>query len=302
MTLAKGNPRIGIPAYFTSHAWMEAGFDDAELFETKQGRLMFKALEPLFRLFGFLGPAVRMHNEYLFVRHFGHEARLRQIRPSCIIEIGAGLSPRGIAFASADPDLRYIEGDLANMVEAKRNALGSAEIPSNYFLGTTDLLAEDFAGSLPEMPRAGDRLAVVTEGVTDYFSMSEKRTAFRNICSLLRAHGRGRYLLDIYARENFPHLPFLTQGFIRTLGHMVGRSFDDQLFERVEDACGFLIECGFDRAEELDLAELNRSDYQPPLKECTFRIVEAKVGEGPRRPTPGFPREPAPAIFRRGRE
>ncbi len=279
MKPTEGNQRIGIPAYFTSHAWVEARFDKADLFETKQGRLMFRAMEPLLRVFGFLGPAVRLHNEYLFVRHYAQEARLRQIRPTCIVEIGAGLSPRGIAFASADPDLRYIEVDLPNMVAAKRRALGGFPYPPNYFLGTVDLLAEDFSKTLPEMPRPGDRVAVVTEGVTDYFNMPEKRKAFRNIHSLLLAHGGGRYLLDIYARENFPQLPFLTNTFIRTLGRMVGRSFDDQLFERVADARRFLVGCGFDEAHELDLAELNTSAYQPPLGECTYRIVEAKVGE-----------------------
>ena len=278
MKPAEGNQRIGIPAYFTSHAWVEAGFDYADLFETKRGRLMFRALEPLFHLLGFLGPAVRLHNEYLFVRHYAHEARLRQIRPSCIVEIGAGLSPRGIAFASADPDLRYIEVDLPNMVEAKRSALGNFQRPPNYFLGSADLLADDFIDSLPEMPRPGDRVAVVTEGVTDYFNMSEKRAAFRNIRSLLLAHGGGRYLLDVYAREHFPNLPFLTGAFVRTLGQMVGRSFDDQLFARVEDARRFLVGCGFDKATELDLAELNTSVHQPPVEDCTFRIVEAGSG------------------------
>ena len=278
MSPLEGNQRIGIPAYFTSHAWVEARFDYAHLFETRQGRLMFRAMEPLFSLFGFLGPAVRLHNEYLFVRHCAHEERLQQIRPSCIVEIGAGLSPRGIAFASADPDLRYIEVDLPNMVAAKRSALGSFQTPQNYFLGTADLLGDDFVDSLPSMPRPGDRVAVVTEGVTDYFNMSEKRTAFANICSLLCAHGGGSYILDIYARENFPRLPFLTNAFVSTLGRMVGRSFDDQLFERVEDACGFLVSCGFDKATELDLTELNTSAFQPPLGECTFRIVQATVG------------------------
>ena len=153
------------------------------------------------------------------------------------------------------------------------------EMPPNYFLGTTDLLGDDFIDTLPAMPRPRDRLVVVTEGVTDYFNMSEKRTAFRNICSLLRAHGGGSYLLDLYARENFPHLPFLTNAFVTTLGRMVGRSFDDQLFERVEDACRFLVSCGFDKATELDLAELNTSAFQPPLEDCTFRIVQATVGE-----------------------
>jgi O-methyltransferase involved in polyketide biosynthesis len=277
MKPAEGNQRIGIPAYFTSHAWVEAGFSHAHLFDTRQGRLMFKALEPLFHLLGFLGPAVRLHNEYLFVRHFAYEARLREIEPTCIVEIGAGLSPRGIAFATAAPDLRYIEVDLPNMVAAKRRALGSFQRPPNYFLGAADLLAKDFVESLPEKPRPGDRLAVVTEGVTDYFNMSEKHTAFRNIRSLLLAHGGGRYLLDIYAREHFPNLPFLTGAFVRTLGQMVGRSFDDQLFERVEDARDLLIECGFDTVTQLDLAALNTSVYQPPVEDCTFRIVEAAV-------------------------
>jgi O-methyltransferase involved in polyketide biosynthesis len=280
MKPAEGNQRIGIPAYFTSHAWVEARFEYAHLFETTKGRLMFSALEPLFNILGFLGPAVRLHNEYLFVRHYAIEEGLRRIKPSCIVEIGAGLSPRGIAFATADPDLRYIEVDLPNMVAAKRSALGGFECPQNYFLGTTDLLAEDFAETLPEMPRPGDSVAVVTEGVTDYFNMPEKRKAFRNVRSLLQAHGGGSYLLDIYARENFPRLPFLTKTFTRTLGRMVGRSFDDQLFERVDDACRFLVGCGFDEAHELDLAELNTSAYQPPLEACTYRIVEAVVGEG----------------------
>ncbi len=279
MKPAKGNERIGIPAYFTSHAWVEAGFDYAELFETARGRLMFGALKPLFHLFGFLGPAVRLHNQYLFVRHYAQEARLRQIRPTCILEIGAGLSPRGIAFASADPDLLYIEVDLPNMVAAKKKALGGFRAPPNYFLGSADLLALDFAESLPERPRPGDRLAVVTEGVTDYFNMFEKRAAFGNILSLLRAQGAGHYLTDLYARENFPHLPLLKNAFVRTLGHLVGRSFDDLLFDRVQDACALLIDCGFDRAAELDLAGLNTSVFQPPLEACTFRIVEAVVGE-----------------------
>jgi O-methyltransferase involved in polyketide biosynthesis len=273
----KRNQRIGIPAYFTSHAWVEARFDYADRFDTRQGRLMFKALKPLFHLLGFLGPAVRFHNEYLFVRHYAFEERLRQLLPSCIVEIGAGLSPRGIAFAVADVDLRYIEVDLPDMAAAKRRALGNFETPPNYFLGSADILAQGFIESLPEMPRPGDHVVVVTEGVTDYFKMGEKRRAFRNICSLLRAQGGGHYLLDVYAREHFPNLPILTQTFVSTLGHLVGRSFDDQLFERVDDALQFLTDCGFDAATQLDLAELNTSAYQPPVEECTFRIVEAVV-------------------------
>ena len=57
-------------------------------------------------------------------------------------------------------------------------ALDEFKTPPNYFLGTTDLLGDDFIDSLPAMPRPGDRVAVVTEGVTDYFNMSEKRASY----------------------------------------------------------------------------------------------------------------------------
>jgi O-methyltransferase involved in polyketide biosynthesis len=169
--------------------------------------------------------------------------------------------------------------DLPNMVAEKRRALGRSRTPPNYFLGTADLLAQDFIESLHAVPRPGDHVVVVTEGVTDYFNMSEKRTAFHNICSLLRAQGGGHYLLEIYAREHFPNLPLVTPTFVRALGHVVGRSFDELLFERVDHALQFVIDCGFDAATELDLAELNTSIYQPPVEDCTYRIVEAVVEE-----------------------
>ena len=83
MSPLEGNQRIGIPAYFTSHAWVEARFDYAHLFETRQGRLMFRAMEPLFRLFGVLGPAVKAR--------LSHRARpARQLIPALKSLIDSG--------------------------------------------------------------------------------------------------------------------------------------------------------------------------------------------------------------------
>ena len=270
-----GNPRVAPTAYFTSRAWIEAGFEYAELFDSRLGTWMYRALDPLGRIFGFLGPAVRYHNEYLFIRHHVYESRLREMKPGCIVEIGAGLSPRGIAFAASNPDLRYIEADLAGMVAAKKRMLAGFETPPNYYLGAADLLSNGFVDSLPAHPRPGDRVAVVTEGVTDYLKMDEKRIAFQNLSGFLRSSGGGSYLLDIYARELFPPQRIPVYLFVRGLGRLVGRSFDEILFDRVEQARRFLVECGFDTADVLDLDALNGSSFHPPLSGCTYRILEA---------------------------
>jgi hypothetical protein len=44
-----------------------------------------------------------------------------------------------------------------------------------------------------------------------------------------------------------------------------------------EYECGFQVSCGFDKATELDLTEFNKSAFQPPREDCTFRIVYAVV-------------------------
>lgn len=273
----QGNPRIGVTAYYTSHAWVEAGFDRAELFETRLGRWLFRTGAGARRALGLLAPAAGRYHEQLFVRHHAFEERLRQRRPTCVVEIGAGLSPRGIAFSAADPSLLYVEADLPIMVAAKRSRLSGVTLPPNYHLGAADLLAADFLESLPARPRPGDRVVAVTEGVTVYLKMREKRRAFENIAALLAASGGGTYLLEIYARELFASYPFLSRAFVLGLGRLVRRSFEDQLFERLEDACRFLEASGFHRAEPLDLAALNTSPYQPPLEFCPYRLVEAVV-------------------------
>jgi O-methyltransferase involved in polyketide biosynthesis len=273
-----GNPRIAPTAHFTGQAWVAAGFPSAELFDTFEGRLLYGGATRLLSVLSLRNPILAHHVDYLHIRHAAYETRLRELAPNVIVEIGAGLSPRGLVFARRDPRLSYIEADLPGMVRAKERALTGVMRPSNYHLGTVDLLGRPLLEQLPvEIPK-GARVVVVTEGVTDYLDMDEKRRAFENVVGLLRACGGGRHLFEVHARELFGDRQRTARAFTRMLAMLVGGSFEGRLFTTVAEAERTIRGFGFDAVDVLDLEALNDTPKRPPMEQCRYRILEGRVG------------------------
>jgi len=274
----RGNPGIAPTAHYTAQAWVRDGFPNADLFDTWTGRALYGLSELATTVARPLLPDVLRHaQEYLFIRHHVYEERLRQLAPDFVLEIGAGLSPRGLTVARARPEMVYVEADLPHMVEEKRRRLQRTTLPPNYHLITIDLLGKGLA--LPVTPAAGQRVLAITEGVTDYLSMEEKTVAWNNLSSFLRACGGGHYLCEIHPVSQHADFPWTAQFAMRAIGTLVGGlSFDGRLFERPEDALAALRRCGFDAARVLDADRLNRSRHRPPMQHCHWLLVEASVG------------------------
>lgn len=278
--MAEGNPRIAPTAHFTAQAWVREKFPNAHHFDTRTGRTLFDGTGVALAVIGrFVPPMVRFHREYLFIRHHAFEARLRELEPDFVLEVGAGLSPRGLTFSRENPDLTYIEVDLPKMVQAKRACLGGVELPDNYHLASVDLLGTDFTAGLPARPEPGQRIVVITEGVTDYLNMDEKRIAWSNLSGFLRDFGGGSYLFEIHPREL--HAKHKNGAFVLTslLGLLTGQRFGDRIFDRIEDALDMVRASGFDEAIIHDLERLNKSRHRPPMHECPWALVEATVGK-----------------------
>lgn len=274
--MPRGNPRIAPTAHFTAQAWVREQFPNSALFDTRTGRVLFGGTRLLLGVAGpVLAPPLRHHHQYLFIRHHVFEQRLRELAPDYVLEIGAGLSPRGLTFAEQRSDLTYVEVDLPHMVEAKRACLRGRRLPPNYHLTSVDLLADSFAAAVPVLPRPGDRIVVITEGVIDYLDMNEKRVAWRNIAGFLAAHGGGHYLLELHPRELYARWDRGARFFLSMLGVLVGRSFRHRLFETLDDALAMLRDCGFSDAAALDAAALNRTRHRPPMNVCPWLLVEA---------------------------
>src|SRR5260370_13887399 len=121
--MARAHPETISPtAHYTGYVWFAHG-QSHHAFATRTGRLMYEALR---------APNAAAHavgwptlEGMLLARHRLIDLRLQQAidagEVAQVIEVAAGLSPRGWRFRTRYGDrLRYVEADLPGMVHRKR--------------------------------------------------------------------------------------------------------------------------------------------------------------------------------------
>jgi O-methyltransferase involved in polyketide biosynthesis len=199
-----GSDTISPTAHYTGYVWSRNGLSHPAL-TTNEGRLLFASLEPVMlasRTFG--GPSLE---RYLLARHRAIDVRLQagiesgQI--SQVIEVAAGLSPRGWRFAQRYGDrLTYIEADLPAMAARKRRALEQmGSLSAHHRIRDVDALTDEGPLSLSALaaeldPERG--LAIITEGLLGYVSPSDLEALWRRFVSVLSGFVSGRYLSDLH--------------------------------------------------------------------------------------------------------
>lgn len=197
--------RIGPTAHYTGYVWARNGLSHSEL-ATTEGRILFDSLQPTMLVSrGLGGPTLE---EYLLARHRAIDALLvRAIEHhgvSQVIEVAAGLSPRGWRFAQRYGErLVYVEADLPEMAARKRTALERMRSLSDHHrVSEVDALREDegpgsLAAVIAELDeRAG--LAIVTEGLLGYLPPDAVAGMWRRFAAGLARFPTGRYLSDVH--------------------------------------------------------------------------------------------------------
>jgi O-methyltransferase involved in polyketide biosynthesis len=175
------------------------------------------------RSFG--GPTLE---DFLLARHDLIDHHLTELiesgKATQIIEIAAGLSPRGSRFVERYGDkITYIEADLPGMVAQKRKLLATRlRACPNHHVKVVDAFAEQGAHSLDGLAMQLDTsqgLVVVTEGLLNYFDKDSVLNLWARISSTLAQFPQGAYLSDIHlqAQNSDP----LAQAFVAGLGIFV---------------------------------------------------------------------------------
>ena len=192
--------KIGPTAHATAYAWHRLGMPYAQLFTTREGAAMYWSFAAATQLPASLFEFPTLL-DYLEFRHRMIETQLRRLEPDRIIELGAGLSRRGLTWAR-DHGVPYVEIDLPHMSAAKRarveaapRAVRSVLDEGLLELRSTDILAPGFGEELRELVREAERPVVVSEGMLDYFSIPEREQLASNLARGLRARG-GHYITD----------------------------------------------------------------------------------------------------------
>ncbi|MGA9857173.1 MAG: class I SAM-dependent methyltransferase [Solirubrobacteraceae bacterium] len=202
-----GGENISPTAHYTGEVWRRNDLSHPWL-ATREGRVLFDLLHPLMgasRRIG--GPSLE---SYLPARHRAIDALLtdaiEQHGVSQVIEIAAGMSPRGWRFAGRHGDrLTYIEGDLPEMAQRKRRALERiGSLGENHRVVELDALRPGGPRSLDSVAAELDPalgLAIVTEGLLGYLPTEAVLSLWRRIARTLEGFAAGRYISDLHLRS-----------------------------------------------------------------------------------------------------
>jgi O-methyltransferase involved in polyketide biosynthesis len=267
----RGSDAISPTAHYTAEVWRRNGLSDPAL-GTWQGRLMHLGLWPLATVAGTLGAGTL--DGMLIARHRLIDELLTEAvedgSAGQIVEIAAGLSPRGLRFRREHPDISYVEADLPAMAERKRAALASAGAP--HRVADLDALAERGPGSLAELVASLDAergTAIVTEGLLNYFPRDEVEGIWARIAAALGSFPSGLYTADLLLQSD--NSGPVERAFGAALGVFV-RGAVHFPFADEEDALDALEAAGF---KEARLHPGTESGDDPGAERVT--VIEARV-------------------------
>jgi O-methyltransferase involved in polyketide biosynthesis len=203
--LHRDSSAITPTAHYTGQVWARNGLSHPEL-ETREGKLMFEALQPLMAVAGLLGgPTLE---GYLLARHRALDELLRRAIEddgiTQVLEIACGMSARGWRFVQryGSSGLTYVEADLPDMAARKRNALASmGSLGAGHRVVAIDALAKSGSLSLNAVASELDTsqgLVIICEGLLGYLSRADVEGLWKRMASVLKTFSAGAHLTDLH--------------------------------------------------------------------------------------------------------
>jgi O-methyltransferase involved in polyketide biosynthesis len=192
--------RIGPTAHYTAYVWKQLGLPHAELFATRTGAALYWTFFAAGEWTTRLSRRVPSMRQYLEYRHRLIEAVADAFDTDCLVEIGAGLTRRGVTWA-LDRGTRSIEIDLPHMAAAKREALQRSGIAAElHEVVDGDVLDPEFGARLHELVAGTQRPLVIAEGLLSYFDAPGRALVFAAVAEGLRGTA-GALLCDLHSAD-----------------------------------------------------------------------------------------------------
>jgi O-methyltransferase involved in polyketide biosynthesis len=246
-----GSDSISPTAHYTGYVWARHGLSHPEL-QTTEGRVLFESLRPVIALARSTGGGSL--ESYLLTRHTAIDAVLERAidegRVNQVIEIAAGLSPRGWRFSQRYGDaITYVETDLAPMAARKRAALERmGGLSEHHRVADLDALQEAGPDSLAGVASGLDHeggLAVVTEGLLGYLPDEAVDSIWRRVAAVGPTFASDMYVSDL-------HLSVIQTTQVRAFRVLLSAFVRGRVylhFDTAAQARDALLAAGFARAE-----------------------------------------------------
>ncbi|MBI4119405.1 MAG: class I SAM-dependent methyltransferase [Parcubacteria group bacterium] len=160
-----------------------------------------------------------------------------------IVEIAAGLSPRGLSM-SGNPLIRFVEVDLPEVMRRKRKIVDNILKRSKNGLRSNLRLESGNALNLSDLRNAtkyfkDEPIAVISEGLLRYLNFKEQALLAKNIHALLSKFG-GVWIVPIITRATSKNPLAIKRG-----SEIIGRDISKNMFENPKQARVFFAKLGF---------------------------------------------------------
>ncbi|HEY3253101.1 MAG TPA: class I SAM-dependent methyltransferase [Polyangiaceae bacterium] len=202
-----------------------------------------------------LSHALTAENARRRLRHFENrylslDRLLEQAGYLNVLEIGSGLSFRGLALARTSPT-HYVDTDLPALIALKTELV--AQLHPGPLAGTLRVQAldaldgqafESTVGSLPDGP-----LSIANEGLLVYLDPREKAQLAANVRAALRARGGSWLTADVYLKNPGGSAP--TVGYGRSRAFIDAHRIEQNKFCDWAAAERFFHDAGFQIVERL---------------------------------------------------
>jgi O-methyltransferase involved in polyketide biosynthesis len=198
-----------------------------------------------------------------------------------VIELAAGLSPRGVRLRRRFPEVRYIEVDLPGMVERKRKMLERFGVEDDeHIVVAGDILEEDGPGSLSSIVERYARKQVptvfITEGLLNYFPRDAVEALWSQVAACADHFGSVRYISDLHLASDINEEPaarLFTQLLAIFARGSISLDFTDS-----DNALHALLDTGFTTAELTTPEDWRRTVALPPSgRRTVLRMLFAEA-------------------------
>ena len=226
---------LSVTALYTCGVWHWSRQQYASLFMTDEVRNVFGVTNFTLALAGLFTRQPSLKHSLLH-RHAMIDRWLNEKGALQVIELAAGLSPRGAAFTD-NPGLIYTEIDLPEVIDKKKGLLARTEEgrsilgrPNLKFIGD-DVLRIDLTG----LADPGRPLFVVAEGLFMYYQAPEQRMVWAKIMKAVSACGRGGFIFDLVPSVEQPSAGAIGRALERMMKNFTkGKTFERDRRTRFE--------------------------------------------------------------------
>jgi O-methyltransferase involved in polyketide biosynthesis len=291
MSRQEGNEKISPTARYVAHIRTFTDIPYAkEIAEESQAGGDFQTLA------GESAKSVIQFTPVLEARYKATDQIIAQHHITQVLEIAAGLSPRGLAMTE-NPDVVYVATDLPQIL-AQIKTLAEAILAklhiqrSNLYFRVVNALDRDELLSSVSPFQPGRPIAIITEGLLPYLTQAEKETLAANIHDLLKQYGGIWITPDVSTKQYLKRIAQddknnYVQQRLGNVSGATGTDFENNLFEDEDDMRQFFIKAGFTiedyphtsvmkELSSIDILNLNRETVLELLRVPKTLILTAR--------------------------